>query len=70
MMALKDGYGMLQCLKKNSIVITEDTYIFDKNHNKIALVKKNVLFNQVKCDVIISEKFIVKWQEMDQRLSL
>ena len=46
--------------KKKFYIIIEDTYIFDKNHNKIALVKKNVLFNQVKCDVIISDKVYCK----------
>ncbi len=46
--------------KKKFYIITEDTYIFDKNHNKIALVKKNVLFNQVKCDVIIFDKVYCK----------
>ena len=46
--------------KKKFYIVIEDTYIFDKNHNKIALVKKNVLFEQVKCNVIISDKSYCK----------
>ena len=46
--------------KKKFYIIIEDTYIFDKNLNKIALVKKNVLFNQIKCDVLISDKVYCK----------
>ena len=40
--------------KKKFYIVIEDTYIFNKKNKKIALVKKNVLFDQLKCNEMIS----------------
>ena len=42
--------------KKKFYIVIEDTYIFNKKNKKIALVKKNVLFDQLKCNEMISGK--------------
>ena len=36
-------------IKKKYYLIMEDSYIIEKNKTKIALAKKNVLFDQIKC---------------------
>ena len=47
---------MLLYQKKKYYLVIEDSYIIDKNKKKIALVKKNVLFDQVKCTEIIQNE--------------
>ena len=56
MMELRDGYGMLLHQKKKYYLIIKDSYIIDKNKKKVALAKKNVLFDQIKCTEIIQNE--------------
>ncbi len=42
--------------KKRYYLVIKDSYIIDKNKKKLALAKKNVLFNQVKCNEIIQNE--------------
>tara|TARA_B100000902_G_C26619593_1_gene579128 strand:- start:120 stop:530 length:411 start_codon:yes stop_codon:yes gene_type:complete len=51
--------------KKNYYIITEDTFIIDKNKNKIALIKKNVLLEQIKCIQLIEEEEYCKINKKD-----
>ena len=41
--------------QKKILLVIEDSYIIDKK-KKIALVKKNVLFDQIKCNEIIQNE--------------
>ena len=43
-------------IKKKYYLIIKDSYIIEKNKKKIALAKKNVLFDQVKCTEIIQNE--------------
>ena len=43
-------------IKKKYYLVMEDSYIIEKNKTKIALVKKNVLFDQIKCTEIIQNE--------------
>ena len=38
---------------KKSLIVLEDSYIYDKNKNKIALVKKNTILDKLKCKELI-----------------
>ena len=40
--------------KKKSIIVLKDSYIFDKKKSNIALVKRNVILDILKCDELIS----------------
>ena len=42
------------------LILIEDTYIFNKKNQKIALVKKSVLFDQLKCNEITSVEVYCK----------
>ena len=42
--------------KKKYYLVMEDSYIIEKNKTKIALVKKYVLFDQIKCTEIIQNE--------------
>ena len=43
--------------EKKSIIVLKDSYIFDRNKNNIAFVKKNVLLEKVKCnELVFNEK--------------
>ena len=42
--------------KKKYYLIMEDSYIIEKNKTKIALARKNVLFDQIKCTEIIQNE--------------
>ena len=46
--------------KNKFFIIIKDSFIVDKNLNKLALVKKNVLFDQVRCGERISNKLYCK----------
>ena len=38
---------------KKSLIVLEDSYIYDKDKNKIALVKKNTILDKLKCKELI-----------------
>ena len=42
--------------KKKYYLILENTYIVDKSKKKVALAKKNVLFDQVRCTEVIQNE--------------
>ena len=43
-------------IKKKYYLILENTYIVDKSKKKVALAKKNVLFDQVRCTEVIQNE--------------
>ena len=46
--------------KNKFFIIIKDSFIVDKDLNKLAIVKKNVLIDQVKCDEEVSSKLYCK----------
>ena len=55
------GWVWNATVSKNKFFITiEDSFIVDKDLNKLAIVKKNVLIDQVKCDEEVSSKLYCK----------
>ena len=42
--------------RKKYYVVIKDSYMIDEDQNKLALVKKNVLLDQIKCGKMIMEK--------------
>ena len=39
--------------EKKSIIVLKDSYIFDRNKNNIAFVKKNVVLEKIKCNELV-----------------